>query len=77
MLKAAPHSDVLLVGAGSAGSVVAERLSADPSCAVKVLEAGPALADPALLALTANGLQLPIGADSPLVQHYQTRLTDR
>jgi predicted dehydrogenase (TIGR03970 family) len=71
------HSDVLIVGAGSAGSVVAERLSADPGRIVTVIEAGPALADPALLALTTNGLQLPIGAGSPLVQRYQTRITDQ
>ncbi|MEE2854456.1 MAG: mycofactocin system GMC family oxidoreductase MftG [Actinomycetota bacterium] len=76
MTAAASHSDVLIVGAGSAGSVVAERLSADPRCTVTVLEAGPALDDPGLLAQTANGLQLPIGAGSPLVQRYQTRLTD-
>lgn len=76
MTTAVPHSDVLIVGAGSAGSVVAERLSADPGRTVTVLEAGPALADPGLLALTANGLQLPIGAGSPLVQRYRTRLTD-
>ncbi|HTX95809.1 MAG TPA: mycofactocin system GMC family oxidoreductase MftG [Mycobacterium sp.] len=73
---ATAHSDVLIVGAGSAGSVVAERLSVDSGCAVTVLEAGPAL-DKGLLAQTANGLQLPIGAGSPLVQRYQTRLTDR
>jgi len=77
LTTAVPHSDVLVVGAGSAGSVVAERLSADPSCTVTVLEAGPALTDPGLLAQTANGLQLPIGSGSPLVQRYQTRLTDR
>ncbi|BBZ49461.1 mycofactocin system GMC family oxidoreductase MftG [Mycobacterium heidelbergense] len=77
MTEAVPRSDVLIVGAGSAGSVVAERLSADPGCAVTVLEAGPALADPGLLGLTANGLQLPIGVDSPLVRRYQTRLTER
>jgi predicted dehydrogenase (TIGR03970 family) len=71
------HSDVLIVGAGSAGSVVAERLSADPSCAVTVLEAGPGLADPGLLAQTSNGLQLPIGVGSPLARRYLTRLTDR
>ncbi len=77
MTTAATHSDVLIVGAGSAGSVVAERLSADPSRAVTVLEAGPALADPELLAQTANGLQLPIGVGSPLARRYLTRLTDR
>ena len=42
-----------------------------------VIEAGPGLGDPGLLAQTANGLQLPIGAGSPLVERYQTRLTDR
>lgn len=77
MVKAGSHSDVLIVGAGSAGSVVAERLSADPGCAVTVLEAGPGLVDPALLAQTANGLQLPIGVSSPLVQRYLTKLTDK
>jgi len=44
---------------------------------VTVLEAGPALDDPGLLAQTANGLQLPIGVGSPLVRRYQTSLTDR
>jgi choline dehydrogenase len=77
LTTAVSHSDVLIVGAGSAGSVVAERLSADPSCVVTVVEAGPGLSEPELLARTANGLQLPIGAGSPLVQRYQTRLTDR
>lgn len=43
---------------------------------MSVLEAGPALDDPGLLAQTANGLQLPIGVGSPLVQRYQTRLTE-
>ncbi|KZS84052.1 mycofactocin dehydrogenase MftG [Mycobacterium persicum] len=77
MTAAAGHSDVLIVGAGSAGSVVAARLSADPRCVVTVLETGPGLADPQLLAQTSNGFRLPIGVGSPLVRRYQTQLTDR
>lgn len=41
-----------------------------------VLEAGPGLSDPVLRTETANGFRLPIGAASPLVQRYQSRLTD-
>ncbi|MGH3558544.1 MAG: mycofactocin dehydrogenase MftG, partial [Mycobacterium sp.] len=77
MTAAALHSDVLIIGAGSAGSVVAERLSANPECVVTVLEAGLGLTDPVLRAETTNGLRLPIGAASPLVQRYQTQLTER
>lgn len=75
MTVAAPHSDILIVGAGSAGSVVAERLSADSRCAVTVLEAGIGLTDPALLAQVSDGFVLPIGAASPLVRRYRSELT--
>jgi predicted dehydrogenase (TIGR03970 family) len=70
------HSDVVIVGAGSAGSVLAERLSADPACRVTLVEAGYGTADPGVQSLTGNGLQLPIGTASPLVRRYRTLLTE-
>ncbi len=71
------HTDVLVVGSGSSGSVVAEGLSADPQCRVTVVEAGPGPDTSGVAALTGNGLQLPIGAGSPVVTRFETVLTDR
>ena len=71
MAGAAAACDVVVVGAGSAGSVIAARLSADPDCAVTVVEAGTGAAT-----ASADGHRLPIGADSPLVHRYRARLTD-
>jgi predicted dehydrogenase (TIGR03970 family) len=70
------HSDVLIVGAGSAGSVLAERLSADPRCRVTVVESGPGPSDPRVHTQISNGLRLPIGTASSVVRRYPTTLTD-
>ena len=74
--ETALHSDVLIVGAGSAGSVLAERLSVDPQCRVTVVEAGPGPSDPRVLAQISDGLRLPIGTASSVVRRYPTTLTD-
>ncbi len=75
-MTAAAHSDVLIIGAGSAGSVVAERLSADPDRTVVVLEAGPGPTHPGVAAMTDNGMVLPVGAGSPLVARFASTLTE-
>ncbi|OBF33043.1 glucose-methanol-choline oxidoreductase [Mycobacterium sp. ACS1612] len=68
--------DVLIVGAGSAGSVLAERLSAGGRCQVTVVEAGPPPSDPQVLAQISDGLRLPIGTASSVVRRYPTTLTE-
>ncbi|RDH74240.1 mycofactocin system GMC family oxidoreductase MftG [Mycolicibacterium moriokaense] len=73
----AAHSDVLVIGAGSAGSVVAERISADPTCRVTVVESGPAPADPKVAAQITDGVRMPIAAASAVVRHYRTTLTEK
>jgi predicted dehydrogenase (TIGR03970 family) len=71
------HSDVLIVGAGSAGCVLAESLSRDPQCQVTVVEAGLGASDPHVRDQIGNGVRLPIGAASSVVRRYETTLTER
>jgi len=71
------HSDALVVGAGSAGSIVAAMLSSDPAYTVTVLESGPGLEDPVVAAQTADATSLPIGSDSRLVRRYRAELISR
>lgn len=70
------HSDVLIVGAGSAGCVLAEQLSLDPQRRVAIVEAGPGPADPRVREQISDGLRLPIGPASSVVRRYETTLTD-
>ncbi len=62
------RDDVLIVGAGSAGCVLAERLSADPACQVTLLETGGTVRPE-------PGWVLPIGVDSTVTRQHRTTLT--
>ena len=62
------RDDVLIVGAGSAGCVLAERLSADPACQVTLLETGGTVRPE-------PGWVLPIGVDSAVARQHRTTLT--
>ncbi|BDX34159.1 glucose-methanol-choline oxidoreductase [Mycobacterium antarcticum] len=70
------HSDVLIVGAGSAGCVLAESLSRDPRCRVTIVESGPGRSDPGVREQIDDGHRLPIGVASSVVRRYQTTLTE-
>ncbi|WP_319445663.1 MULTISPECIES: mycofactocin system GMC family oxidoreductase MftG [unclassified Mycobacterium] len=69
-------TDVVIVGAGSAGCVLAERLSTDSNCSVTVVEGGPGPSDPHVMAQISDGLRLPIGEASSVVRRYETTLTE-
>ena len=62
------RDDVLIVGAGSAGCVLAERLSADPACSVTLLETGGTIRPE-------PGWVLPVGVDSTVARQHRTMLT--
>ncbi len=68
--------DILIIGAGSAGSVLAERLSADPQCRVTVVESGPGPDDPRVHRQISDALRLPIGPASSVARRYETILTE-
>lgn len=68
-------ADVLIVGAGSAGSILAERLSAESARRVTVLEMGADRSDPVIHALTQDATLLPLLPRSPVAHRYRTQLT--
>jgi choline dehydrogenase len=77
MTRLPDSADVVIVGGGTCGCVLAARLSEHPGRSVILLEAGPTYAShdrcpPELLDATA----LPIGPDSRWVRHYDVELTE-
>lgn len=66
---------MLIIGAGSAGSVIAEGISRDATCNVSVVEAGPSPSDPRVATQITDAVRMPIGEASSVVRHYVTSLT--
>lgn len=68
-------ADVVVVGGGSCGSILAARLSADPDRQVLLLESGPGHRDPAEVPpeLVDAGV-LPVGPDSRWIWPYPVEL---
>ncbi len=73
--SAAVFADVVVVGGGSCGSVVAARLSEDPACSVIVLEAGPSFLGSSFPPDVLDARVLPIGPESPWIGTYPAELT--
>jgi choline dehydrogenase len=63
--------DYIVVGAGSAGCALAERLSADPGLSVLLIESGPA--DKSQFIHMPRGLGLILNPGSPYIWEYQVR----
>ncbi|MFD4366067.1 mycofactocin system GMC family oxidoreductase MftG [Rhodococcus sp. NPDC058521] len=67
-------ADVVVVGGGSSGSVVAARLSEDPAMSVVLLESGPGYGSIEDCPVR-DATVLQVGPESPWASHYPVELT--
>lgn len=71
------HADIVVIGGGSCGSVVAARLSDDPDRSVLLLEAGRGYdAGPILPSELRDAALLPVGPESGWIAAYSAHLVE-